>query len=130
MMFGDHQPNLVENYPDVFGENTKGYNKENYVVPMVLWANYNIKEKNLGDISMNYLSNILLENAGIEKNRYMDFLERIYKKYPVITTNIYKDAKGNFNNYDNIPEEFKMYEYMQYNNMFDDEKIQELYDIK
>lgn len=128
MMFGDHQPNLVENYPDVFGENTKGYNKENYVVPMVLWANYNIKEKNLGDISMNYLSNILLENAGIEKNRYMDFLERIYKKYPVITTNIYKDAKGNFNNYDNIPEELKMYEYMQYNNMFDDEIINDLYE--
>lgn len=130
MMFGDHQPNLVENYPDVFGENTTGYNEKNYIVPMVLWANYDIKEKRLGDISMNYLSNILFENAGIEKNRYMDYLGEIYKKYPVITTNIYKDSKGKNNNYETIPEELKIYEYMQYNNMFDDEKVIELYDIK
>ena len=130
MMFGDHQPNLVENYPDVFGENTTGYNENNYIVPMVLWANYDIKEKKLGDISMNYLSNILFENAGIEKNRYMDFLEKIFKKYPVITTNTYKDSKGNNNNYEIIPEELRIYECMQYNNMFDNEKVIELYDIK
>ena len=130
MMFGDHQPNLVENFPEVFGESKIGYNQNNYTVPMVLWANYDIKEKDLGDISMNYLSTILFENADLEKNKYMDFLNGLYQKYPVITTNIYKDSKGKINNYENIPEELKLYEYMQYNNMFDDEKIQELYDIK
>ena len=128
MMFGDHQPNLVENYPEVFGQASEEYNKNNYIVPMVLWANYEIKEKNLGDISMNYLSNILLDNAGIEKNKYMQYLEKMYQNYPVITTNVYKDSDGNYNNYESIPEEFTLYEYMQYNNMFDDEKIKELYD--
>ena len=58
------------------------------------------------------------------------FNSQIYKKYPVITTNIYKDSKGKNNNYEIIPEELKIYEYMQYNNMFDDEKVIELYDIK
>lgn len=130
MMFGDHQPNLVENYPEVFGESKIGYNQNNYIVPMVLWANYDIKEKNLGDISMNYLSTILFENADLEKNKYMDFLNGLYQKYPVITTNVYKDPDGKFNNYETIPEGFKLYEYIQYNNMFDDEKITELYEIK
>ena len=27
-----------------------------------------------------------------------------------------------------IPEEFKLYQYIQYNNMFDDEKVKELYE--
>ena len=130
MMFGDHQPNLVENYPEIFGENKEKYNEKNYIVPMVLWANYDIKEKEWGDISMNYISNILFDNAGIEKNKYMEYLKELYKKYPVITTNIYKDSKGKNNNYENIPEELKLYEYMQYNNMFDDEKVNELYEIK
>lgn len=128
MMFGDHQPNLVENYPEIFGENKEKYNEKNYIVPMVLWANYDIKEKEWGDISMNYISNILFDNAGIEKNKYMEYLKELYKKYPVITTNIYKDSKGKNNNYENIPEKLKLYEYMQYNNMFDDEKVNELYE--
>ena len=128
MMFGDHQPNLVENYPEIFGENKEKYNEKNYIVPMVLWANYDIKEKEWGDISMNYISNILFDNAGIEKNKYMEYLKELYKKYPVITTNIYKDSKGKNNNYKNIPEKLKLYEYMQYNSMFDDEKVNELYE--
>ena len=127
MMFGDHQPNLVENYPDVFGEVTEQHDENKYIVPMVLWANYDIEEKNLEDVSMNYLSNILFDTAGIEKNKYMEFLNNLYKKYPVITANVYKESNSDFNKYENIPEEFKLYEYIQYNNMFDDEKIIDLY---
>ena len=130
MMFGDHQPNLVENYPEVFGEENGEYDEKKYIVPMILWSNYDIEEKNLGDISMNYLSSILLDTANVEKNKYMQFLEKLYKEYPVITANTYKKSGGNYNNYENIPEEFKLYEYMQYNNMFDDEKIRELYENK
>ena len=77
---------------------------------------------------MNYLANILLDTAGVEKNKYMNFLEDLYKRYPVITTNTYKNSEGKYNNYEEIPEDFKIYEYMQYNNMFDDEKIKELYE--
>ena len=128
MMFGDHQPNLVENYPEVFGKTTEEYDENKYIVPMVLWANYDIEEKDLGDISMNYLSNILLDTAKIEKTKYMKYLDDLYKKYPIITTNVYKDSNGVFNRYEIIPEEFKLYQYIQYNNMFDDEKVKELYE--
>ena len=123
MMFGDHQPNLVENYPEVFGKTAEEYDESKYIVPMVLWANYDIEEKDLGDISMNYLSNTLLETAKVEKTKYMRYLGKLYKKYPVITTNVYKDSKGRFNRYETVPEELKMYEYIQYNNMFDDNKV-------
>ena len=128
MMFGDHQPNLVENYPEVFGKTAEENDENKYIVPMVLWANYDIQEKNLGDISMNYLSNVLLATAKVEKTYYMKYLEKLYKKYPVITTNVYQDSNGVFNRYETIPEEFKIYEYIQYNNMFDKEKVNELYE--
>lgn len=124
MMFGDHQPNLVENYPEIFEKSSE---ENNYIVPMVLWENYDIEEADLGDISMNYLANILFDTAGIEKTAYMEFLEELYEKYPVITTNVYKDKEGKYNNYKTVPDELKLYEYIQYNNIFDDEKINWLY---
>ena len=118
MMFGDHQPGFVTNYEEVLGIGEQ-YDEKQYIVPMVLWANYDIKEYNIDDISMNYLSNILFNVAGLDKSKYMNYLENMYKKYPVITTNTYKDINGKFYNYENIPEDFKLYEYIQYNNMFD-----------
>ena len=127
MMFGDHQPNLVDNYPEIFGKISEKHDENKYIVPMILWANYDIEEKNLEDISMNYLANILFDTAGIEKTKYMYFLNYLYKKHPVITTNVYKELNSDFNKYENIPEELKIYEYIQYNNMFDDEKIIDLY---
>ena len=128
MMFGDHQPNLVENYPEVFGEKAGEYDENKYIVPMILWANYDIKEKNLGDISMNYFASYLLDTAHVEKNAYLNYLGDLYKEYPVITTNTYMNSDGEYNDFENIPEELKLYEYMQYNNMFDDDKIKELYE--
>ncbi|MCI9063389.1 MAG: LTA synthase family protein [Clostridia bacterium] len=124
MMFGDHQPGLVNWYEEIFGQTEEEYNERKYIVPMVMWANFDIKEQKIEDISMNYLSNILLENAGIEKTDYIKYLDKLYKKYPVITANTYQDNKGKFYEYEEeLPEDLKLYEYIQYNNMFDDNKL-------
>lgn len=129
MMYGDHQPGFVENYPEIFGEtNEEEYEANKYITPMILWANYDIEEYEIEDISMNYLSLVLFDEAGLEKSRYMEYLEEMYYKYPVINSNVYKDSQGIFYSDDQEPDEFKLYEYIQYNNMFDDEKLNYLFE--
>lgn len=129
MMFGDHQPGIVTNYPELFGEDKEDvYDKRKYTIPMVLWANYDIPEYEIKDTSLNYLSTILFDVAGLQKSEYMEYLQDLHEKYPVITVNAYEDSEGNFHDYEQgVPEEFKLYEYIQYNNMFDDEKLNYLF---
>ena len=129
MMYGDHQPGFVENYPEIFGEtNEEEYDANKYITPMILWANYDIDEYQIEDISMNYLSVILFNELGLEKSKYMEFLEEMYKQYPVINSNVYKDSNGIFHIEYSKNKDFELYEYIQYNNMFDDEKLSYLFE--
>ena len=122
VMFGDHQPSFVNNYPEVFALEENVYDERKYLTPFILWANYDIEEKDIGDISINYLGNVLFDVAEIEKNQYFEFLERLYKKYPVITDNIIIDENGeNINDTRTLAEQdLRVYEFLQYNNLFDD----------
>ena len=122
LMFGDHQPYFVNNYEEVFELNASLYDERRYLTPFILWANYDIEEENIGDISINYLANILFDTAELEKNQYFEFLDRLYKKYPIITDNIIVDANGQEINYTRTlaEQELKVYEFLQYNNLFDE----------
>ncbi len=59
----------------VLGEDTATRNdttdklKTSYEVPFVMWANYDIEEKEVDAISTNYLSGLLMDTAGLEKDR-------------------------------------------------------------
>jgi DNA-binding FadR family transcriptional regulator len=75
-MFGDHQPGLAGTfYTDVFGKRKDLLSQEEsvclYQVPYVIWANYDIEEKEYGDFSLNYLSTVLEEHRAIFK-AFMD----------------------------------------------------------
>ena len=100
VMFGDHQPKLAETfYSDVFGRTTGELTQADsvclYTVPYVIWANYDIEEKN-EDFSLNYLSAELLKTIGFPQSGFQKFLLDAKKELPVVTRNFFADASGFF----------------------------------
>ena len=135
LVFGDHQPSDAEmteafNYRDTV--DTETYNVTKYITPFLIWANYDIEEDEIEATSLNYLSILLLDTAGIETTPYMDYLRILQEEIPVINAYGYMDSqyvfhsKTDLGEYQNLLQE---YEYLQYNNMFDNDKIDELFQV-
>lgn len=118
LFFGDHQPNLrISQLND--------NEEEKYKVPYLIWANYDIEEKNYGDTSANYLQSMLVEVANLPKDKYTNYISSIREEIPVITTQYYIGNDGikyNLND-ENSPYYSKMQEYNKivYYQMFDNE---------
>lgn len=144
LFFGDHQPNTnSEFFDDILNSNENPDSKEvqekKYITPFVIWANYdlNIKDeelKNIDDISLNYLSGVLLKIANLKTTPYMDYLENLRKTIPVITGNGYISKDKKYYNIDDdtsYKDILKDYSFLQYNNVFDkSNKINEIFEIK
>lgn len=99
VMFGDHLPSLEkEFYTELFGEAPENFditkNQAYHQTPFVIWANYDIPEKDMGTISTNYLSPLIMETAGLELTDYERYLASLSKSLPVISNLGYVDAKG------------------------------------
>ena len=99
VMFGDHLPSLEkEFYTELFGEAPENFditkNQAYHQTPFVIWANYDIPEKDMGTISTNYLSPLILETAGLKLTDYERYLASLYKSLPVISNLGYVDTKG------------------------------------
>lgn len=131
-MFGDHQPNVE---PEFVSEVLGGKNINNltvedeqkrYTTPFFIWANYDIEEKTIPYLSVNYLSSLVLKTAGVELSEYNKYLLKLSETLPVINTAGYIDAEGNYykwsdnSEYDEIIRE---YERIQYNCIFDQKNI-------
>lgn len=124
-MFGDHQPRFGDSafYDTLYGQ-TEGltgadilFNR--YKTPFVIWANYDISEKDSLDISMNYLGALLLDTIGIEGSAYFNFLLELMEDYPIITINGYYDKNGVAHEWSGTKEEFLEYRILQYNLLLD-----------
>ncbi|MDE5747979.1 MAG: LTA synthase family protein, partial [Acetatifactor sp.] len=99
VIYGDHQPRLEDGfYEYVTGENTTAWSLEQrmnqYKTPFVIWHNYPVESRDLGDVSVNYLAAIMLEQAGLSMSEYQKYTLTQYERYPVITTLGLKDAEG------------------------------------
>lgn len=132
VMFGDHQPSFVNTNESVFGVKRGSYNEKNFITPFILWANYDIEEKDIGDISMNYLSTYILKVTNLQLTPYNEFLYEVYKKYPVITTNTVINSKGEVLTEEEINniEILNTYKNIQYNHLFDNKnKINYLFEV-
>ncbi len=93
-----------------------------YIVPVIIWANYDIKETKIKKMSANYLSAYIMKQAGLEMSPYQKFLYKLYKKLPVLNAMGCIDKKGNY--YESgLDTEYhdlvKEYQIMQYNNLID-----------
>lgn len=101
LMFGDHQPFIEDSfYSEVMGQSISEMDDETqqqrYITRFILWANYDIPEGWVDQISMNYLSTLLLQVAGLEMPDYNSYLADLYTRLPVITAMGCRDAEGNF----------------------------------
>ena len=129
LMFGDHQPAeyITNSVLRVLGEDTATRNdttdklKTSYEVPFVMWANYDIEEKEVDAISANYLSGLLMDTAGLEKTGYQSWLEKLQQQYPVVTANFYQGTDGTFQQWSNEKQSGILNDYaiLQYNNLVD-----------
>lgn len=127
VMFGDHQPPLTnEFYSNLFGTDVDKFSTDQtaayYSTPYVIWANYDIEEKQDVNMSANYLSSYVLELIGADLTGYNKYLLDLQKKLPVITGLFYAGDDGVFRTIDETSEYSDLideYSQIQYNGLFD-----------
>ncbi len=128
-MYGDHQPSFSdETFKENLYKQTEGLGEIDkilnpYIVPFIIWTNYDIEEKQDYDISLNYLGAFLAKTAGVPLNPFFDFLNYYMEKHPIITVNGYKDDAGNWCSWSGNNDELIDYRIMQYNYMFDNDIV-------
>lgn len=128
-MYGDHQPSFSDDsFVDKVYAATEGLSEidqkmNQYKVPFVLWANYDIEEQTNYDISLNYLGVLLAQETGITMSPFFSFLEDYMEQYPIITTQGYIDAEGTYYPWSGQNDEHLEYRYLQYNYLFDDDIV-------
>jgi phosphoglycerol transferase MdoB-like AlkP superfamily enzyme len=127
LIFGDHQPMLDDNFTEaLFDKPLEDLSLEEkvklYQVPFLIWANYDIEDRDIEKISINYLSSLLLDTAGVKTTSYNNYLLNQYRKMPIITANFYYDNKGDVYSFQEstiLSDVIHDYEMIQYNNIFD-----------
>ena len=127
VFFGDHQPNdyVVKG---IYKRNGVDYDslpfaeqEKRYIVPLVIWANFDIEEETEVEISANYIANLLFEKAGLPMSDYQKFLETIRQDIPVLTATMYEDTAGTIhpvNETNRVAEIIQKYQIVQYHRLF------------
>lgn len=89
-MFGDHQPRFEDSVYDTIWKDSVMTEEEKeiakHVVPFVIWANYDIEEADIPLTSINYMSPMILEAAGVSLSPYYRYLLDLQENYPVISS--------------------------------------------
>ncbi|MGI6722075.1 MAG: LTA synthase family protein [Anaerovoracaceae bacterium] len=127
VLFGDHQPRVEGAfYSAVFGkkttELTEDEAEQRFRTPFMIWANYDIKEKQDVNISANFLSAYLMQQTGGQMTGYDKYLMDIYKKTPVVDAMCYIDKNGrryDANAKSKYSKKLQQYEMVQYNGLLD-----------
>lgn len=137
VFFGDHQPSLSSSfYPYLNGKGLSGLTEDElealYTVPFFIWTNYESEESEVEITSLNFLSTMALEKAGIEMPAYNEYLSDMRKIVPAINARgYYSKTAGRFLHIEEAEGEeadwIRDYEILQYNNMFDRKGKSELF---
>ena len=121
LFFGDHQPKVAINLPQEEWLNTQ-------IVPYMIWANYDIEEKDGEDMSTNFLSTLIYEYAGVDSTCLNEFLKEFRESIPVFTSKGYKDKDGKTYEIDDETSPYKElineYKILEYYFMFDHEIVE------
>lgn len=127
--FGDHLPSFNDGFYEMLMgvSDTAQLDPEQmqdlYMTDFFIWANYGIQTPEITDISLNYLSTLLMQVAGIPLTEYQLFLTEMYNTYPVVTTMGVCDAQGNYLGPTNLVTETDLWNYyslLEYNEVFED----------
>jgi len=134
LMYGDHQPVLPDGFYEYLAPelSEQQLQVKKYIVPFMLWANYDIPEQQVELSSLNYLSNYLLETAGLPFSPYNNFLRDTQKILPAIYSHgYYSLSTGDFIPVSQAEGEEKAallrYQQLQYNALFDSKQRSELF---
>lgn len=135
--FGDHQPSLnTDFYRELNGKGTSGLTldelQELFTVPFFIWTNYETESKNVERTSLNYLSTMLLREAGISLPPYNQFLADLMEEVPAMNVRgYYSNRAGRYVRYGKGAREeeiwLERYRILQYNGLFDDKNRSSLF---
>lgn len=127
VMFGDHQPSIEDSFVEsLLGSNlsdlTVTQTQKRYVTPFVIWTNYKSDSEYIEKMSTNYLSTLVLQQAGLQGTAYNHYLSAMYRRLPVIDTTGYITSDNKYYTYDDdtkYTETLDGYKKLVYNFMFD-----------
>lgn len=130
VMFGDHYPHILSFTEHLYGKDVALLSTEDYSrlrqTPFLIWSNKGVDAEKIDDISLNYLSNEVMEAAGLPKSRYQQELDKIRCDIPIISSYGYKTADGEWYSINDVADKYKdtlnEYETVQYYRMFDEKR--------
>ncbi len=137
VFFGDHYPSLSSNF--VRSLNGKGLSgltltelQKLFDVPFFIWTNYDTEEETDIQTSLNFLHNLVYEQAGITGSPYDAFLEDFQEVIPAMNARgFYSRTAGKYLHYSDAEGEeaewIKKYRILQYNCMFGKEDRSEFF---
>lgn len=122
IFFGDHQPCLPQVAINELYIGLYSY-LDNFKSKFFIWTNYESPSLHDMGISANYLPWLILDQGNFPKPPYIQMLEEVYAKYPVISSQGVIDIDGNI--YTGVAEVMddpliRKYQYIQYANLFDE----------
>lgn len=129
IFFGDHQPSLNRNFYSILnGKGLSGLTMAElealYTVPFFIWTNYDTPEETVEITSLNFLSSLALERAGVDLPPYNQFMLELMEVIPAINARgYYSLEKGKYVHIEDAMgkelEWITKYETLQYNGLFD-----------
>ena len=129
VFFGDHLPSLNAGFlRSLNGKGASGLTlselEKLFSVPYFIWTNYDTEEIEDKDISLNFLSTMALERAGISLPPMNAFLRDLQEVVPQVNARgYYSLTKGKYLHVEDAQGEEKewldQYEMLQYNSLFD-----------
>lgn len=130
-MVGDHSPHFARPIAKHF-ETSEELELRLRKVPLLIWANYELPEQDLGTISMTQVIPTLLDAAGVRMSPWYQYQLDLKKDVPIITSyGKYYDAQGNMYDMDDSESPYKekveQYFHMEYNNL-QTKRNQQLFD--
>ncbi len=121
VMFGDHQPQLADEFYDyVYGktQRTEEERELQFITPYIIWTNYEREYEDIPVMSIHYLGSYIKQEAGLELTDYEQYQLEFMQKYPVIGKYGIADSAHNYTTYSELTaeqnallEEFKAVQY-------------------
>ena len=135
LLFGDHLPQFADSfYTELHGGtfDTLEERMLQYTVPFFVWANFDIKERDVGLTSLNFLSNYVYEAAGLPLPAYNAFLKDVQSVIPAMNAfGYYSKENEAFIPYEEAEgkeaDALNRYRILQYNCLFDEKNRSQIF---
>ena len=126
-MFGDHQPsdyitNVIAKLTGYNADTSLEEAQKSYLVPYVVWSNFDLDMEERPLVSVNYLAADVLEAAKLPLTVYQKFLLKQQETIPAIAAGAFVDEQGGYHSYEQKAEYEDLlneYQILQYNHLTD-----------